>query len=537
MILRFIILSGLKRVSVLLFMAGLFVVGLAGWLQRAPGYMDADYYYSGGILFLSGSGLRQPLIWNYLDAPMALPVQAYSYWMPLAALLSAAGSAIGREFFSARLPFWLIAAAVPPITLHLGLALHGERRKAILGGIFALVPVFYLAYLPTTDVFAVYMLLGSSILILMQKAGNGLGRWFSAGLLAGLMHLARVDGLFWLAGVLLMAGGPVLAGLRARRRPVAVDWLAVGKTGLAVLTGYLAPMSLWYLRNLQVWGWIFPPGTGRTLWLTRYEDTFVFPASLLTSQRWLAAGIGPILAVRGEALMTNLQTLLAVQGSIVLLPFILIGLWRLRRLRSVCLGAGMWLATFGLMTVVFPYAGINGSFFHSGAAIQPLFWAAAPIGIEVVIGWLAAKRGWRKGGQVLRFVEGLLIATCLVLSLLMYFQRVAGVDDKGLAWNHSDVRYRLVESKLVDFGAKPGEVVMVNNPPGYYAAVQRPGVVIPFGDEAMLREAAAQFGARYLILEENDAGHLAQLFSTPGDIPGLKYLGEVEGTKLYAIAH
>jgi hypothetical protein len=529
--------SGLRRIYVFFYLAGLAVVALAGWMQRAPGYMDADYYYAGGQMLIAGSGLRQAVLWNYLDAPDGLPAAGFTYWMPLASFLSAAGSALGGGFLSARIPFWLLAAAIAPLTVRVGMDLHGDRRKAILGGFFALFPVYYLAYLPTTDVFAGYMLLGSGILLTCRMGKPALARWFACGLMAGLMHLFRADGIFWLGGVLLFAAGPLLKAFWTRRRPETELWLAAAAAGLAVLAGYLLPMSFWYARNLQEWGWIFPPGSGRTLWLTRYEDTFVYPAGRLTPQRWLASEWGAILAVRGEALGTNLQTWLAVQGGVVLLPFALGGLWLLRRLSSVRFGAGMWLATFGVMSVVFPFAGINGAFFHSGAALQPLLWAAAPVGIEAAVGWLARRRGWQKGKQVLHFVEGLLLASCVVLSLLLYFQRVIGGNAGSAEWNRSDQHYRAVEERLVELGATPCLVVMVNNPPGYYAAAKRSSVVIPYGDETMVLQAAEQYDVSYLILEQNDGGHLPRLFNQPGDGNGLKYLGELAGTKLYAFTH
>jgi hypothetical protein len=111
---------------------------------------------------------------------------------------------------------------------------------------------------------------------------------------------------------------------------------------------------------------------------------------------------------------------------------------------------------------------------------------------------------------------------------------VSGGNAGSADWNRSDQHYRAVEEKLVGLGATPCLVVMVNNPPGYYAASKRSSVVIPYGDEAMLLQAAQEYDVSYLVLEENDSGHLARLYDQPGDVSGLKYLGEVEGTKLYA---
>jgi hypothetical protein len=45
-----------------------------------------------------------------------------------------------------------------------------------------------------------------------------------------------------------------------------------------------------------------------------------------------------------------------------------------------------------VMTIVFPFAGARGSFFHAGAAFQPYWWVMAPIGLNMVIK-AARKRG------------------------------------------------------------------------------------------------------------------------------------------------
>jgi hypothetical protein len=530
--------SGGKWDYLLLGLAGLTVTALAGWLQSAPGYMDADYYYAAGMVLLEGGGFSQPFLWNYLDGSVGLPAPAFTYWMPMGALLAAMGGLVSPDFFGARLPFWLLAAFVPPTTLRLGLALHQDQRKAFVGALFSLFPVYYLAYLPTTDVFSVYMLAGAGMLLVFESRWVAWWQGLALGFLAGVMHLARADGILWLAGGLAWVIAPTLLGLWKREKLSTDRWLATGAAVLFLGAGYLLPMTAWYGRNLQTWGWFFPPGNSATLWLTRYEDTFLYPPVLLTAQRWWEAGWPSILTARWEALLANVQTWIGVQGTIVLLPFTLVGMALLWRKSAVRWGAWLWLITLGLMTIIFPYAGINGSFFHSGAAFQPLIWACAPVGIEAVIGWLARKRKWQKGRQVQVFVETILLISCFLLTGFMYFQRVIGEADEGpLAWNLGAEHYRQIEQRLDDLGATPCLTVMVNNPPGYYAVTRRPAVVIPYGDEKMLLAAAERFDARYLVVGQNDAGHLSRLFYQPGNFPGLHYLGEVEGNRLYAIDH
>ena len=309
-------------------------MALAGVLQRAPGYMDAEYYYATAQGLADGKGFWQPFAWNYLDQPEDLPQPSHTYWMPLVSLLAAGGLKLGGGWWTARLPLWLVAACVPPLTAWMAGKLGGTGKEMLLAGVFALLPGFYLAYLPTTDAFGLYMVLGALAASVGCGEGRPRARMLAYGLLAGLLHLTRADGILWLGGGLLLAawrGRLWKGGLRE-----------TALLGLLCVAGYLLPMGAWYARNLQEWGSLFPPGNSRTLWLTQYEDTFLYPAGLLTAERWLAQGWGAHLGAIWRALTTNLQTLLAVQGQVVLLPFAVLGLWRGRRNPLVRFSLLMW---------------------------------------------------------------------------------------------------------------------------------------------------------------------------------------------------
>src|SRR5512140_3694282 len=101
----------------------LFILGLlfnicVAWLQHAPGYMDADYYYDGGLRLVQGQGFTETYLWNYLDNPQSLPHPSNGYWFPLASMIAAVGMFItGQQtFWAARLGFILIVAMVSPIS-------------------------------------------------------------------------------------------------------------------------------------------------------------------------------------------------------------------------------------------------------------------------------------------------------------------------------------------------------------------------------------------------------------------------------------
>jgi len=511
-----------------LFVLALLLVSGAGWLESVPGYMDAEYYAVMGRELASGKGWVQPFLWNYLDDPVRIPQPAFTYWMPLVSFLSVPGWALTGNFRGVQAIFCLLAAFIPPFVFGMALRFHGDPRKAWISALFALFPVFYLPYLPSTDAFPVVILLGGVAILLAMSQG-----WFTGlafGVVAGFLHLARADGLLWLFGGLIWWNGRIWLDRSSARQAL----LSMLKWTVLILSGYLVVMSGWYLRNVFEFGRVFPPGNGLTLWMTRYEDLYLYPASQLSFQRWLQAGWHTHLEGRWQALLANLQTSVAVQGMIALFPFILVGLWLFRKHQGVRFAAGMWAVFFGVFTLIFPYAGINGSFFHAGAGVQSLFWVMAPVGIEWVVLKISQWRKWERGHQVLRFLYGLLVGTSFLLSLGMYTSMVIGTDTgKEIRWKQSYEQALRVELYLQQGGAQPEDVVMVNNPPGYTFATGRAAVVIPYGTEQNVLSAGRRYRARFLLLDENNAGYLSEWYSNPASTSDLMYRGAVEGVRIY----
>jgi hypothetical protein len=536
------------RSYILLALLGLaLAVGIA-LFQSTPGYMDASYSMAGGVWLADGDGFNEQILWNYLDDPAGLPHPSHGYWMPLASLLAALGMwlAGARTFAAARLGFLLLAAVLPVLTARLSLKMTRRGDYAILAGIFAAIPGFYLPYLPTTESFGLYMFFGALFLLLLPAPGSAAGeegletgqltqlqrRWPSLlvplllGGLSGLMHLTRADGILWLAVAMLFGSGDPLLWRRGRRE--AVTWATAA---LLALVGYLLVMGPWMLRNLSAFGSFLSPGGGHVLWITNYDELFTYPASLLTPAHWWGSGLGAILGARLWAGWLNLQTAFAVQGLIFLLPLILAGLWRLRRQPPVQAGVLAWMLTFMLMTLIFPYQGARGGFFHSGAALQPLLWAAAPVGLGAFLDWGARRRGWdlRQAGS---FFKSGVVGLALILTILISFNRVIGSDVRSPAWDDRQRRYTLAEQALQDFGASPDDIVIVNDAPTFHLASSRQAISIPYGDFATLQDVALRYRARYLLLEiEQVQGET--LYEQPGDRPGLHYLGTVEGIRLY----
>ena len=513
----------------LLFVVGLIVPFLVSRFQTLPGYMDADYYFAGGIQLASGMGFNEPYIWNYLSDPRALPHPSHTYWMPLASIVSAFGMwLMGQDTYSAgRAGFILLSACVPVMTAALAFDVTRKPFVAIVSGLLSIFSMYYAPFMPVPDNYALYMLLGGTFLLLAPREQ----RWIpiALGALAGLLTLARSDGLLWLglAGLTILWKSPLSPRERARVREWAREIIPVG---LLVLLGYLLIMGFWHYRNFTLFGSFMTPGGGRLLWLENYNQTFIYPPENLTREGFLQAGWDAALKDRLDALSSNLGNTFAAQGEIFLLPFIILGLWQLRHDLRTKIAITGWLILLAVMTIIFPFAGSRGSFFHAGAAFQTYWWVAAPVGLDVVISW-ARERGQFTDKNAPFVFQGILVLLAAIMTFyLVNFRVIAN------GWAKDDVIYPSVEKMFQDNAINSNDVVIVRNPPGYFIASGRSAVSLPFGDEFTIMAVAEKYNARYLVLEEGGTFEAIQdLYDHPQDQTSFTYLGEVDGARLFRI--
>jgi hypothetical protein len=450
--------------------------------------------------------------------------------MPLASIVSAMGMWIAGQtgYEAGRIPFILLSACVPLLTATLGFSISRKTLLAMVSGLLSIFSLYYSPFMPVPDNYAIFMLLGGIFLLLAPCKQ----KWIpiALGALAGLMTLARSDGLLWLG----------LAGLT-------VMWKAVNKedgtknsfkewfflivpAGLFAVLGYLLVMGPWHLRNINLFGSFMAPGGGRLLWLENYNQTFIYPAESITREGFLKAGWGAALQDRFAALGSNFGNAVAAQGELFLLPFIFIGLWYLRKDVRTKIAITGWLILFAVMTIIFPFAGSRGSFFHSGAAFQLYWWVVAPIGLDVVFSWAYEKGKITDPNLRIVFQSSLVLISVIATIYLISSHVVQGGGKK------EDIIYLSVEKKFIDNGISPNDVVIVRNPPGYFVSTGRSAIVLPFGDESTILAVAEKFKARYLVIEKDGTFDAIQaLYDDPQRNPSFIFLGEVDGARLYQI--
>lgn len=511
--------------ALVLLLLALAVNGLAARFVSQPGYTDAYYYFGGARQLASGQGFTEPYLWNYL--PTARPADpgnplwpSHLYWMPLVSIVAAPFMAAAQQlalgrlsnaalFRAAQVPFILLASGLPLVSYSVARRVGSQRRHAIVAALLTLFSPFYFVYWTTTDAFALYALAAAGALLLAAQAESRPyepKRWlFAAGLAAGLAHLTRADGILLLACLLLWVVALPPGGATWRGRLLAAA---------ALLAGYGIALGPWFWRNWVAVGLPLAPGGLRTVWLTNYDDIFSFSPERLSPAVYLASGAGAILDGKWSALLTNVQTIIAVQCGIVAFPFVVVGLWQLRRNSVMRLAAFYGVGLLAGMTLVFTFPGARGGYFHSGAALLPFFMAAAVVGLDSTVDAVSRRlRHWQPERSKPIFA-GLLVSLAVLLTAVVYSKRVIGPDITQPAWNVSERVYAEAGAWLAGQGQN-NVIAAVNDPPGWNYWTSRPAIVIPNGDATVLRQAMSAFGARWLVLDSNRPTALGDLYAAP----------------------
>jgi len=516
-----------------LFIIGLGVSSIVACTQSLPGYMDSDYYFAGGLQLVKGNGFNEPYLWNYLDDPAGLPHPSHSYWMPLSSILAAASMFVTGQhtYAAARMIFILIAACVPLMTARLSQDFNGDTNLAFTSGLLAVFSIFHAPFMPVTDNFAPVMALGAFIFLLLKY--NSIWSSLLMGCIAGLMNLARSDGLIWIALLCLFVvwRAQEEAGKKAHGNNSFVEkGLRILAHLSLVFIGYFLIMTPWFLRNMAVFGSPMAPGGGRILWLTNYNDTFAFPADQVNFSSWLNAGWQAAIKTRIWALGMNFLNAIGAQGGILLFPFILTGIWIAKSDLRIKLAVLGWLLLFATLIIFFPFAGARGGFFHAGVAFQPLWWALAPLGLEHIVRFIR-HRGFLDERAYCIFRAGL-VMICALLTIVVLQKRIF-----QLGWQDEEFLYMEVEQFLLEQGAKPEDIVIALNPPGYYIVSGRSAIVAPPGGPDTIVALAERYGASYFILEPQGVlSEYKDLYNRMENHTGIEYIGEVELARIYEIS-
>ncbi len=150
-----------KSVYILFFGFSLLIFSINFIFQKNPGYMDADYYFLGGK-YLAQNTLKAPILWNYLDDPTGLPHPLFTYWKPMASIVTAIPMKIfgSFDFQVGRSIFYLIASMITPFAVNFGFRITKNKFASSLVGFFVLFSGFYFKFITIPETISLYLLFG-----------------------------------------------------------------------------------------------------------------------------------------------------------------------------------------------------------------------------------------------------------------------------------------------------------------------------------------------------------------------------------------
>ena len=475
---------------------------VAGFVTR-PGYMDPSYYTATAVSLAQGEGLNEPFIWNYLDDPAEVSHPGFLYWMPLPSFVAMPFAALfPGSFFALQVPFAFLSALLPLVAYGIARRVTEKRWLAWSAGLMALFSGYFFSYWTLPETFAPYALFGSLALWLagswgQESEGKAPG-WLvglAVGLLVGLAHLTRADGILLLPVVVVV---PLfLPGSRNANHVLRVTHYVprfMFYHCLPIVLGYLLVMAPWIARNLVAAGSPLSPGGTKTLWLTNYDDLFCYGCDL-TLQSYLAWGWDNILSSKLSALGVNAQRFLAENCLVFAFPFAGIGFYRLRR-RIPFANALVYLAIIYMAhSVAFAYPGARGGFFHASSAVLPFLFVAAIEGLEAAVRWVGKRRRWNVRQATTVFAVAAVVSAA-GLSIYVAGQLLP-------RWQRVDRVYEEIGQWMERQGVDDDAVVMVNNPPAFWYYTHHPSVVVPSGDVDALLAVADRYDVDYVVLDLN----------------------------------
>lgn len=489
---------------------GLLVQGLWALRLPHPSYFDAYYYTTNAQRLADGYGFTQEIIWQYLDAPESVPAPSFTYWMPLPAMIGAAGYAISDSFRAAQAPFWLMAGLLPWLAYAISWRLFANRRQAWTAALFTAAGGYYSSYFGQPTTFALFAWTGGGCLLALAWAQErATGRWWLlAGLAAGLSHLARADGV-----LLLLLGGWVW--LLALRDGGLVQWRRYGGYGVAFVLGYLLVMGGWFWRTYQLTGVPLSTAGTQTIFLTTYDDVFSYGRSF-DLQSYLAWGWGNILRSKLEAASLAAQTFVGVTGLTVF-TFFFVWAWGVYGRKQ---GTGRFLRPFtwytlglyGAMTFVFTFPGQRGSLLHSSTALWPWSMALAVAGIDLAVDAIARRRPHWQPARAKRLFAGVFTLMVFVVSL-------------GVSGGHPLREDEAAVFEEIAAVLPADALVMLGSPPNFYYHTGIPAIVVPNEPVDVLLAVAERYGANYLVLNADRPPILADLHDGNVTMPQIEEIG------------
>lgn len=494
----------LPGVLLALLLAGVSLYELA-LIQDMQFIGHADYADNGVVArnLLAGRGFTVDYVTQFYnpDLPLSHPQETWPLLQPV--LIAPFFKLLGESAFAAKVPNLLLQGALALVLYAIGSNLF-DRRVGLLAVALTILNrfIFRLVIFPTSDL--VFTLLALVMLAQLARAHEreatgrpALGSYAWTGVWAGLLMLAKVNGVLFLGAGLLV---DLVWRWRGRRwRGCWKSWLALGLPA-AVL---FAP---WVVRNWVLFGAPIHSTEQFDAWILKYkewEEIYRLYYDDLPNRSWLlrygwdavSQAIGTefrrwwqYFAVEDGSLLTLLGSALALGGALTLRG----------KAAKLLAPAGLALAILG--TFICTYWHVEERYF---VPFIPWLALLAARGLWWIHDALAYRRddagAWRPSGFGWL---GIVLVVMLCVPLLAPFPREVAAKIESDAAKRQELRaYDWLAANTA-----PDAVVMTRVPWQLTFYSGRRSVMIPLGGVEEVQRIVEKYGVDYLLMEGDARG-------------------------------
>jgi hypothetical protein len=350
--------------------------------------------------------------------------------------------------------------------------------------------------MPQPENFAILQPLVAATVYLVARGLKGHPKsYIAAGALVAFASLARNDGIFLGLAIALVwfidRGRAWLSkGTIQPRLPLAA---AVGCFAL-----YCMVMAPWWIRQVDIFGSISPTASsGNALWL-RNMDEWNSITIVPTIQRFLDQGWATILQTRVLGLVAAIGNFAVIIGSVVLVPFILVGAWARRHSPDFQPWFLYAIVVFLAAAIIYPVHVPGGAFIHSAIGLSGHAYLLALEGVVAFVAWIARRRPSWDVERASRIFIGATVG--FVLLLIPVYS--AAVHE---SWEASVQPRQTLARALDELKVGPDERLLSIDAAGMKYWTGRPGVVTPNDPIETIEQVARAYDTTWLIVERDDA--------------------------------
>jgi hypothetical protein len=468
-----------------------------------PAYPDSYYYVDVGQALASGHGLNVDFIWifgevgGHIPANPVLPVPSNAHWLPLASVIQAASMVwLGQNAWAAALPMIAIGSLVAPLVWFIGGEAGSSRTVRIGAALLAGAPGAGAVFMPQPENFAILQPLVAATVYLVARGLKGHPKsYIAAGALVAFASLSRNDGIFLGLAIALVW---FIDRARAWRSRGAIQPRLPFAAAVGCFALYCMVMAPWWIRQVDVFGSISPTASsGNALWL-RNMDEWNSITIVPTFQRFMEQGLPTILQHQFFGLVAALGNFAVIIGSIVLVPFILVGAWRRRHSTDFQPWFLYAIVVFLAAAIIYPVHVPGGAFIHSAIGLSGHAYLLALEGVVAFVAWIARRRPSWDVERASRIFVGATVAFVLLL-IPVY---ASGVHE---SWAASVGPRQTLARALDELHVGPDERLLSIDAAGMKYWTGRPGVVTPNDPIETIEQVARAYKTTWLVVERDDA--------------------------------